>query len=114
AKLLLNAGVDPNRSIHHADPKKKSKLVELCKESIINNPQKQSSGRRWMVIVPALLFSAIGATLAAMVIIPEIAAIGIVATAVLSGIAGAVIGGVVGYLVDVVINQCCGNQQCAT
>lgn len=46
-------------------------------------------------------------------IIPEIAATGVIATAVLSGIAGAVIGGVAGYLVDVAINQCCGNQQCA-
>jgi hypothetical protein len=56
---------------------------------------------------------AIGATLAAMGIIPEIAAIGVIATAILSGIAGAVIGGVAGYLVDVAISQCCGNQQCA-
>lgn len=62
AKLLLNAGVDPNRSIQHADPKKKSKLIKLCneyKKSIINNPQKQSSGGRWVIIVPALLFGAI-------------------------------------------------------
>ncbi|MDR3131488.1 MAG: ankyrin repeat domain-containing protein [Rickettsiales bacterium] len=116
AKLLLNAGVDPNRSIHHADPKKKSKLVKLCneyKKSIINNPQKQSSGGRWAIIVPALLFGAIGAVLAATGVIPEIAAIGVIATSVLSGIAGAVIGGVAGYLVDVAISQCCDNQQCA-
>ncbi|MDR1139574.1 MAG: DnaJ domain-containing protein [Rickettsiales bacterium] len=82
-KLLLDAGVDP------------------------------ISGGRWIIIVPALLFGAVGATLAAMSIIPEIAAIGVIATAVLSGIAGAVIGCVTGYLVDVAINQCCGNQQCA-
>ncbi|WP_425386176.1 hypothetical protein [Wolbachia endosymbiont (group A) of Barypeithes pellucidus] len=49
-------------------------------------------------------------------IIPEIAAIGVIATVVLSGIAGAIVGGVAGYLVDVAINQCHGNtvnQQCA-
>ncbi|MGL9717228.1 MAG: ankyrin repeat domain-containing protein [Wolbachia sp.] len=71
----------------------------------------RNSGRRWTIIVPALLFGAIGATLAAMGIIPEIAAIGMIATVVLSGIVGAIVGGVAGYLVDVAINQCCGNVQ---
>ncbi|MBC6685745.1 hypothetical protein H9I48_00500 [Wolbachia pipientis] len=41
-------------------------------------------------------------------IIPEIAAIGVIATVVLSGIAGTIVGGVAGYLVNVAINQCCG------
>ncbi|MDG7055542.1 MAG: hypothetical protein LJD31_03305, partial [Wolbachia endosymbiont of Menacanthus eurysternus] len=92
----------------------KSKLVKLFnkyKKNTTNN-NSHSSERRWIIIAPALLFGAIGATLAAMGIIPEVAAIGVIATAVLSGIAGAVIGGVAGYLVDVAINQCCGNQQC--
>jgi len=114
-KLLLDAGVDPDSFIRHADPKKKSKLVKLCnehKENAISN-NSHSSRRRWTIIVPALLFGAIGATLAAMGIIPEIAAIGVIATAILSGTAGAAIGGVVGCLVDVAINQCCSNQQCA-
>ncbi|MCA4773815.1 hypothetical protein [Wolbachia endosymbiont of Mansonella perstans] len=112
----MNAGADPGRFIQHADPKKKSKFVKLCnecKESIINNPQKQSSGRRRVIIVPTLLFDSIGATFAAMGIIPEITAIGVIATAILSGIAGAVIGGTAEYLVDVAISQCCGDQQYA-
>lgn len=86
-ELLLEAGADP----------------EFC----------DKTERRWIIIVPALLFGAIGATLATMGIIPEITAIGVIATAVLSGIAGAVIGGIAGCLVDIAINQCCGNQQCA-
>ncbi len=115
-----------------AQSKGKSKLEKLFtehKENVINNnshpkqgvqppiigntkhnsPQKQSSGRSWIIISSALLFGAIGATLAAMGIIPEIAAIGVIATVMLSGIAGAIVGGVAGYLVDVAINQCCGN-----
>lgn len=86
-ELLLEAGADP----------------EFC----------DKTERRWIIIVPALLFGAIGAALATMGIIPEITAIGVIATAVLSGIAGAVIGGIAGCLVDIAINQCCGNQQCA-
>ncbi|WP_410541963.1 hypothetical protein [Wolbachia endosymbiont (group A) of Portevinia maculata] len=75
---------------------------------IHNSPQKQSSGRSWIIISSALLFGAIGATMATMGIIPEIAAIGVIATVVLSGIAGTIVGGVAGYLVNVAINQCCG------
>jgi uncharacterized protein YueI len=121
AKLLLNTDVDLNYYIQYircAEERNKSQLVKLFTEhkgNVINNnsyPKKQPSGRRWAVIVPALLFGAVGATLAAMGIIPEVTAIGVIATAVLSGIAGAVIGGVAGYLVDVAINQCRGNQQC--
>lgn len=73
---------------------------------IHNSPQKQSSS--WIIISSALLFGAIRATLATMGIIPEIAAIGVIATVVLSGIAGTIVGGVAGYLVNVAINQCCG------
>lgn len=111
AELLLNAGVDDS-SIRYANQKKKSKLIKLFTEhkgNVINN-NSHSSGRRW-TIVPAVLFCAIGATLAAMGIIPEIAAIGVIATVVLSGIAGAIVGGVAGYLVDVAINQYTVNQQ---
>jgi|GEM_PF-6372838 len=127
AKLLLKTGADPEfcgetekgesdaSALHSAKSKGKSGLVKLFNEhkgnAISNNSH--SSGRRWIMIVPALLFGAIGATLATMGIIPEIVAIGVIATAMLSGIAGAVIGGVAGYLVDVAINQCRGNQQCA-
>ncbi|WCR59465.1 MAG: hypothetical protein PG978_000901 [Wolbachia endosymbiont of Ctenocephalides felis wCfeF] len=127
AKLLLKAGADPEfcgetekgesdaSALHWAKSKGKGGLVKLFnkhKENAINN-NSCSSRRKWAIIVPALLCGAIGATLAAMGIIPEVAAIGVIATAVLSGIAGAVIGGVAGYLVDVAISQCCGNQQCA-
>ncbi|WP_225536159.1 hypothetical protein [Wolbachia endosymbiont of Mansonella ozzardi] len=115
-KLLLNADADPGRFIQHSDPKKKSKFVKLCneyKKSIMNNPQKQSSGGRRIIIVPTLLFGSIGAAFAAMGIIPEITAIVVIATAILSGIADAVIGGTAEYLVDIAMSQCCGNQQCA-
>jgi hypothetical protein len=57
-ELLLEAGADP----------------EFC----------DKTERRWIIIVPALLFGAIGAALATM-----------------------------GIIVDIAINQCCGNQQCA-
>ncbi|WP_395463294.1 DnaJ domain-containing protein [Wolbachia endosymbiont of Cantharis cryptica] len=136
-KSLLEAGADPKfcdtetmfvnvSASYWAESKGKSKLINLFnehKENAINNnlhcvqlpttdntkrnsPQKQSSGISPRVIGLALLFSAIGATLAAMT---EIAAIGVIATAVLSGIVGALVGGVAGYLVDVAVNQCCGN-----
>ncbi|WP_395462676.1 DnaJ domain-containing protein [Wolbachia endosymbiont of Cantharis cryptica] len=107
AKLLLNTDVDLDYYIRCAKEQNKSKLVKLFtehKENAINNnlhrvqppttdntkhnsPQKQSLGRRWAIIVPTLLFGAIGATLAIMGIIPEIVAIGAITTAVLSGIA---------------------------
>ncbi|WP_088415428.1 hypothetical protein [Wolbachia endosymbiont of Wuchereria bancrofti] len=60
------------------------------------------------------MFSAIGATLAIIGIIPKIAAIEAVVTAVLSGITGTIAGGVTGYLINAAINQCCGSQKCAT
>ncbi|WP_341816604.1 hypothetical protein [Wolbachia endosymbiont (group A) of Agelastica alni] len=99
------------------------KLFTEHKENVINNNSHPKQGptlgispRRRTIIRSALLLGVIGATLAAMGIIPEIAVIGVIATVVLSGIAGAIVGGVAGYLVDVAINQCCGNtvnQQCA-
>nr|WP_253309884.1 hypothetical protein [Rickettsia endosymbiont of Ceutorhynchus assimilis] len=52
----------------------------------------------------------LGATLAAIGIIPEIVAIGVVATAVLLGIAGAALGGIVGYLTDITVNKCCNSE----
>lgn len=118
-----------------ADFKKKSKLVKLFnghKEKATNNnlhtvekqsaqppitdnknhhsPQKQASGISPRVIGLALLFGAVGATLAAIGIIPEIVAIGVVATAVLLGIAGAALGGIVGYLTDITVNKCCNSE----
>ncbi|WCR58323.1 ankyrin repeat domain-containing protein [Wolbachia endosymbiont of Ctenocephalides felis wCfeJ] len=135
-KFCIQAGIGKSSSsaLHCAKLKGKGKLVKLFngrEENSINNdlhcvqqpitdntthnsPQKQSSRGKWMIIVPALLCSAMGATLATRGIIPEIAAIGITATVVLSGITGAVVGGVAGYLVDVTISQCCSNQQRAT
>ncbi|MEY2392972.1 ankyrin repeat domain-containing protein [Wolbachia endosymbiont of Tettigetta isshikii] len=113
--LLLDACVDLDYYIRCAEEQGESKPTRLFnehKENAINNDS-HSSGGRWIIIVPTLLFGAIGAKLAAMGIIPEIAAIWVIATSVLSGIAGAVIGDVAGYLVDVAISQCCGNQQCA-
>ncbi|WP_265034617.1 MULTISPECIES: ankyrin repeat domain-containing protein [unclassified Wolbachia] len=99
------------------------KLFTEHKENVINNnshpkqdPTLGISPRRRTIIRSALLLGVIGATLAAMGIIPEIAVIGVIATVVLSGIAGAIVGGVAGYLVDVAINQCRDNtvnQQCA-
>ncbi|MFP3020084.1 MAG: ankyrin repeat domain-containing protein [Wolbachia sp.] len=118
-----------------ADLKKKSKLVKLFnehKEKATNNnlhtvekqsaqppitdnknhhsPQKQASGISPRVIGLALLFGAVGATLAAIGIIPEIIAIGVIATAVLLGIAGAALGGIVGYLTDITVNKCCNGE----
>ncbi len=63
-----------------------------------NSPQKQASGISTRVIGLALLFGAVGATLVAIGIIPEIIAIG--------GIAGAALGGIVGYLTDITVNKC--------
>ncbi len=75
-----------------------------------NSPQKQASEISPRVIGLALLFSAVGATLAAIGIIPEIIAIGVIATAVLLGIAGAALGGIVGYLTDITVNKCCNSE----
>lgn len=78
-----------------------------------NSPQKQASGissRGWTIIGLALLFGAVGATLAAIGIIPEITAIGLIATAVLLGIVGAALGCIVGYLTDITVNKCCNSE----
>lgn len=75
-----------------------------------HSPQKQASGISPRVIGLALLFGAVGATLAAIGIIPEIVAIGVVATAVLLGIASAALGGIVGYLTDITVNKCCNSE----
>ncbi|WP_265026449.1 ankyrin repeat domain-containing protein [Wolbachia endosymbiont (group A) of Bibio marci] len=113
-------GISPQHTNNHFQPTLRSGVQSaqphIAGNTKHNSPQKQSSGRSWIIISSALLFGAIGATLAAMGIIPKIVAIGVIATVVLSGIAGAIVGGVAGYLVDVAINQCHGNtvnQQCA-
>ncbi|AWW50879.1 hypothetical protein [Wolbachia endosymbiont of Folsomia candida] len=76
------------------------------------------STRGWIIISTcAIVGGSIGATLVATGIIPIIAAIGLIVTAVLAGAAGALTGGVIGggmaCLTKIAISKCCGEEAAA-
>ncbi len=99
---------ETNNNLHTVE--KQSAQPPITDNKNHHSPQKQASGISPRVIGLALLFGAVGATLAAIGIIPEIIAIGVIATAVLLGIAGAALGGIVGYLTDITVNKCCNGE----